>query len=220
MIEQVSRSPGRGNGYGARGGAAAPPEDDCCQPVESFLKKYDWFGRPFGLKMDTGKGQVKSFMGTLCTLTWIIIMVVFALQKIDTLIGKKSIRILSSVKDLYFKDDNEFDYSLGLNIAVAFTPYDSSTDWNLEAKYGELVINSFSWGYKDDGTPFTERKPVKMHNCTREELNLDAKDGYNARFFPLHQSTKANVDLWWKKFLCIDEEDLRISGDYNSEAAR
>ena len=56
MIEQVSRSPGRGNGPGGRNGAAAPPDDDCCQPVESFMKKYDWFGRPFGLKMDSGKG--------------------------------------------------------------------------------------------------------------------------------------------------------------------
>ena len=56
MIEQVSRSPGRENGPGGRNRAAAPPDDDCCQPVESFMKKYDWFGRPFGFKMDSGKG--------------------------------------------------------------------------------------------------------------------------------------------------------------------
>ena len=143
-------------------------------------------------------------MGTFCTLTWILIMVIFALQKTDTLMGKKSVRILSSIKDLYFTDEDQFDYTMGLNIAVAFTPYDSSTEWNLDSQFGELVINSFSWGYREDGTPFTERKPVKTHNCTREELNLEEKDSANAKFFKLHQSTEVNVNLWWKKFLCVD----------------
>lgn len=72
-------------------------------------------------------------MGTFCTLTWIIIMVIFALQKTDTLMGKKSVRILTSIKDLYFTDEDQFDNTMGLNIAVAFTPYDSSTEWNLES---------------------------------------------------------------------------------------
>ena len=81
------------------------------------------------------------------------------------------------------------------------------------------MINSFSWGNNPDGTPFTERKPLKTHNCTREELNLEG-DGSNAKLFPIHRSSKSNIDFYWKKFLCVDPEEMRISGDYNSKKAR
>ena len=81
------------------------------------------------------------------------------------------------------------------------------------------MINSFSWGNNPDGTPYTERKPLETHNCTREELNLEG-DGSDATFYPLHRSSKHNVDFYWQKFLCVNESEMSIKGDYNSKTAR
>ena len=124
------------------------------------------------------------------------------------------------MKDLHFKDTDEFTYKDdGLNIAIAFTAFDNTEEWMLDATYGELEINSYEWGYDEDGKPFTARKPLNVHNCTREELNLGAEPS-EARFYDLHESSRYTVDFYWQKFLCIDPEDLRVSGDYNSETAR
>lgn len=76
--------------------------------------------------MDNGKGAMKTHVGTICTIIWVTILVVYGATKIDTLINKKSISILTTYSDLYFKDFQSFDYDQGLNIAVAFTAYDGN----------------------------------------------------------------------------------------------
>ena len=65
--------------------------------TSNWVKSYDQFGCGYGLTMDVDVGNIKSCMGTFCTLLWTFVMVVFALQKTDTLMNKKSVRILSSV---------------------------------------------------------------------------------------------------------------------------
>ena len=60
----------------------------------------------------------------------------------------------------------------GLNIAVAFTGFDSETEWTLDPSYGSLVINSYEWGKTDDGSYFTDRKKLEEHVCTESELGL------------------------------------------------
>ena len=157
-------------------------------------------------------------MGTFCTLIWVAIIVMFAWQKTDILINKKSVSILSTTKDLYYSDQDEFKFKDGLNIAVAFTAFDNVTEWSLNPRMGELVITSYEWGI-EDGKPWTDRKPVSYHNCTREELSLDG-DGSDARFYPTHGSSHSSVDFYWRKMLCLDKNELRISGDYNSGQAR
>jgi len=60
-----------------------------------------------------------------------------------------------------------------LNIAVGFTSFSSETEWELDPTYGTLEFNSFSWGTDEDGKPFTERKALHTHVCTKGELNAD-----------------------------------------------
>ena len=107
----------------------------------------------------------------------------------DTLIGKKSIKILSSIKDEYFDQLDVFDYSNGLNVAVGFTGFDNEVTWSLDPSFGTLEINSLQWGNSQTGQPYSNRVPLPTHRCTREELNLDG-DGSKARFFPIHNSSK------------------------------
>ena len=127
--------------------------------------------------------------------------------------------ILSTTDDLFFSDADEFTYDQGLNIAVGFTAYDNEVNWSLDPAFGTLVINSYEWGYRADGSAFTERKPIGTHNCTREELNLEESDE-NARFYSVHESSKTTLNNYWRKMLCIDKHELMVKGDYNSEQAR
>ena len=93
--------------------------------ISKWFQAQDKFGRGFGLKMDSGKGAMKTHVGTLCTCIWVAIMIAYGGTKIDTLINKKGISILTTNSDMHFKGYEEFDYAQGLNFAVAFTGYDS-----------------------------------------------------------------------------------------------
>ena len=134
--------------------------------------------------MDAEKDQIKSNMGTLCTLMWFGIIIFYAINKIDILVNKKGNTILAATKEFNFSQEDEFDYSHGFNVAAAFTAYDNTTTWSLDPSYGELVIASYEWGYREDGAPFVENLPLGMHNCSRKELHLDGA-GEGTRFYPV-----------------------------------
>ena len=94
--------------------------------------------------------------------------------------------MLTTVNDLYWTDDDRFEYKDGFNVAVAFTAYDSNPEWILDKSYGELFFNHFQWGPVGD-TYITERKRLNHHTCSREELGLEG-EVENSRFHPLHES--------------------------------
>lgn len=86
----------------------------------------------------------------------------------DVLIAKKDVDMLSAVLDYYFDENYIFDYQQGFNIAIAFTAFDGETDWILDDSYGEIVFNAYSWGYNEEGAPFTSREKLEYHVCTPE----------------------------------------------------
>jgi len=75
-----------------------------------------------------------------------------------------------------------------MNIAVAFTAYNSKTEYELDPSYGEIVFNSYSWGNNNDGTTFVRRTPLRSHICTQEELNADG-ESENPGFYQAHKSS-------------------------------
>ena len=54
--------------------------------------------------------------------------------------------------------------------------------------------------------------------CSREELGLDGST--NSTFLPIHPGSYGNIDLYRKKFLCVDPEDMYIFGNFESYKAR
>ena len=130
---------------------------------------------------------------------------------------------MSATKDLFYTDDDNFSYDKEhLNIAVAFTAYNNNEEYELPKEYGELIFNTYSWGTKEDGSAFTERKRLPHHNCSTKELGLgeEGADDKEARFFPVHDSSKWFVNTYQKKFLCLNTEDLYIYGDFNTGKTR
>lgn len=111
-----------------------------------------------------------------------------------------------------------FSFDNGLNLAVAFTAYDNEEEPILDESYGQLVFNAYGWGPNEQTGLFeTKREVLKTRACTQEELGLE---GQNGKFF---NETKGDVEqlrVYRKKFVCIDEADLMISGDFTSAKAR
>ena len=102
---------------------------------------------------------------------------------------RKDVDVLSTINRLAFADDEVFSYKNGLNIAVAFTAYDSEKEWILDRKYGELYFQEQAWGEKADGTFFTSSNRISSAVCTREQLSLTddmTDDNSVSEFLPLH----------------------------------
>ena len=112
------------------------------------------------MKMDDGEDDVSTFTGALCSIFIVTLVLIYSYLKTDVLVNRKDVDVLSTIKDFEYKDTEIFDHDNGLNIAVAFTAYDTSSEWLLDSTYGELVFAAYSWGMNDDGTYYEERKEV------------------------------------------------------------
>ena len=102
---------------------------------------------------------------------------------------------------------------------MAFTAYDSETEWILTKDYGEIYFNSYTWGYDENGVPFTERLRLNDHSCSKEELGMEGKVK-NHRFFPSHSASSGLLSLYQKKLICPEIDNLFIYGDFNTAKAR
>ena len=112
-------------------------------------------------------------MGSICSLILFTIVLMYTYLKADTLIKRKDVDILSTIKDTHFLPDYEFNFDKGFNFAVAFTAYDSNQERILDPTIGEIVFNHYEWGPQPDGSYLSERRRVQHHACTREELGLE-----------------------------------------------
>ena len=140
--------------------------------------------------------------------------------KIDVLINKKDVNLLSSTNQFHYSDRDIFSFKDGLNIAVALTAYDEELEWILDSKYGQLVFQEYGWGTKDDGSYEVLGARLASAVCTPEQLGLAEGGKEDAEFLPLHENYYNVVAKYRKKFLCSRKEDMFIYGDYNSERAR
>ena len=162
---------------------------------------------------------MKSFVGSLCSLLLLVIIMGYAYTKLDVLLMRKDVDVISTVNDLHFDDSFIFKSENGFNVAEAFTRYDDEKEWILDPSYGELLFNSYTWGPENDGSYFTERKKLESHICTREELGL-GDDKSNSLFLPLHATAAPFIEMYQKKLLCLPPEELYIYGDFHSVNSR
>ena len=63
-------------------------------------------------------------MGSMLSLALLAVVAVYAFFKADILINAKDVSVLSTINDMYYGPEDEFNYDNGFNIAVAFTAYD------------------------------------------------------------------------------------------------
>ena len=68
----------------------------------------DRFGVGFTMKVTDGKDKVKTWMGTFCTIFALIIVATYAIQKLDILLHKKDVDIISATKEFHFDSNDMF----------------------------------------------------------------------------------------------------------------
>lgn len=65
------------------------------------------------------------------------------------------------------------------------------------------------------------RTTLDSHICSREELNLESDSEVSQKKFLLpDEQSRPIIDLYQQKFICLDDDNLFIYGDYNSLKAR
>ena len=52
---------------------------------------------------------------------------------------------------------------------------------------------------------------IESHACSYEELGLT---GDNSKFMPIHETSIGYVNLYKQKFLCVNQDDLEIYGNF------
>ena len=60
---------------------------------------------------------------------------------------------------------------------------------------------------------------MKSHICTKEELGV-TEDRSKSRFLPHTDQGKGLVELYQKKMLCVDDDELFVYGDWDSLSTR
>ena len=98
------------------------------------------------MKIDAGSDSIKSLMGSLCSILLTILILTYAYQKMDVLIARKDVDILSTTNDKHWTDDDIFSTKNGLRVAIAFTSYNNEEEWELDPAYASLSFSSYSWG--------------------------------------------------------------------------
>ena len=86
--------------------------------IGARIRKQDKFGDGFHMKLSDGEDGVTSWMGTLCSIFLVIVLVMYTAQKIQVLVDKKGVSILTALNDSVLDPDFKFSYKQGFNIAV------------------------------------------------------------------------------------------------------
>ena len=62
-------------------------------------------------------------------------------------------------------------------------------------------------------------EPLPSHPCSDAELGLEPSKG-SAEYMKPHPYYDTVVNVWKKKFVCIDSKDRYVHGNFNTEKAR
>ena len=84
----------------------------------------------------------------------VILVCTYAYIKIDVFLLKKGIDIMTSTQNYFYDSDYVFDYSQGLNFAIAFTANDDETEDILDPSYGKISFIRYEWGSSASGAPY------------------------------------------------------------------
>ena len=159
----------------------------------------------------------KSYMGACLTFLTVFVTCGFLYTKIQTLNKKHDVDIMGALLERAVPYTEPFNaINDGFFLAAALTDYDTNEEIVEEDRYGELFIEHYGWGYSDGiGNASGD---ISYHYCSEEEIGL--VDSPNRLIYPIIESAFDEVQLYRKKFKCINREDLQIWGDYNSKSAQ
>ena len=123
----------------------------------------DRFGESFTMKFEGGKKQLKSITGATLSILLIIVLLGYTALKVDTLLRRNQISIISAVNEDFYEDTEQISAKQGFNFAVALL---SGADPSI----GEFVFNVWELDLNAEGNDRFKYKVLESHLCTDEEL--------------------------------------------------
>ena len=172
------------------------------------------------MKLKDGNEAVPTVAGLFFSIFLPVMLLSYSYNKFDILINKKDSKIFQTDLINSIPETEVFDTEMGLKIAVAFTEWDDNPDPILDKSYGRIVFYRETYSIDANHTVFYDHVELPSHYCSAEELNLEKSPESVANvFFPIAQKYERDMKAYHKKFLCLDEEDMRLQGDYSSETA-
>ena len=135
---------------------------------------------------ENGTTNQTTLLGAFVTLLLYTVVIVYAFQQIEIMIGKGKVDIVAATQEDYFTADDSFGADQGLSFAIAFSSQNDNFEYELQPEMGSIVFTVSKWGFDENGElKFTET-PLESHVCSLEELHL-TEDTSNAKFYKPHE---------------------------------
>ena len=84
----------------------------------AWLLNRDRFTEPFQMRLNDGQTALSTWTGSICSMSLLIILLIYTYLKVDILIERKDVNILSALNDSFFDGSYKFGASHGFNVAV------------------------------------------------------------------------------------------------------
>ena len=82
----------------------------CCDGILDRILSTDFFGHTFHMSLDKGRDEVNSYTGSICSFLVFFLICIYGTLKIDVLIAKKDVDMLSAILDYYYDEGYIFNY--------------------------------------------------------------------------------------------------------------
>ena len=171
------------------------------------------------MKIKDGMDVLPTVSGLICSILLSTMIIIYTVQKGDVLFNKKGDQVFSTVQTSVISDNFEQNSETGLKIAVAFAEFSNNREPKLKKELGRIVLMRYAWGQYANGTTYSTVVEVESHFCSQEELGLTKSDNEETEknaFFPIAERFERDFRNQQNKFVCFEEEDMRLNGDFNS----
>ena len=126
----------------------------------------DRFGESFTMKFEGGKTELKSITGATLSILLIIVLLGYTGLKVDNLIRRSQIDIISAVNEDFYDDIQQIGTKQGFNFAVALTDVN-----NLDPRIGTFKFTAVEFDLEEvREADILKVKDLEYHECTDEEL--------------------------------------------------
>ena len=143
----------------------------------------DRFGESFTMKFEGGKTELKSMTGAIFSILLIIILLGYTALKVDNLIRRSQVDIISAINEDFYKQDHQIGAMQGFNFAVALG---SIRNGGLDPRIGEFIFTASELDLEQTEAwkIFKERK-LEHHICSDEELGKIPTE--NKKLMPMRE---------------------------------
>ena len=124
------------------------------------------------------------------------------------MIEKGKVDIVAATQENFFSEEETFGADQGLQFAIAFTS-------EIPPEIGTFGFSAFEWGLDENGNFNASETPIESHICSPEELHL-TEETSNAKLYKPNSNISQVISNYQNNFLCIDNENLTINGDFDS----